>query len=276
MHTMSRRAVVPTVTAALVATAIGIFLGLGVINWFPPEASTQAHNTDRLFYVLVVASVPIFVLVVTVILFSVWQFRMRPGQELQDGAPIHGNTRLEFIWTIVPAILILGLVSYSFVILHDNEKKPAAPELQVGVIGQQFLWTFTYPPARSGGAPVTSTVLYLPENRSVHFNMVSRDVIHAFWIPAFRLQEDVVPGITTHYRVTADRLGRYPVVCNLLCGLGHSLMRANVIVLPPAQFNTWLARKQAQAPGPLPSTATNAAVPGASSSVTNFVAGGSS
>ncbi len=273
---MSRRALIPTVCAALVAAAIGIFLGLGVINWFPPEASAQAHNTDRLYYVLLVASVPIFVLVTTVILFSVWQFRMRPGQELQDGAPIHGNTQLEFIWTVIPAVLILGLVSYSFVILHDNERKPAGPELQVGVVGQQFAWTYAYPPARPGGAPITTTVLYLPQNQSVKFNMVSRDVIHAFWIPAFRLQEDVVPGITTHYRVTATRLGRYPIVCNLLCGVGHSLMRSSVIVLPRAQFNSWLARMQGtttpvSAPAPAGAGAASAT---AGHPLTTFVATG--
>ncbi len=272
---MSRRALAPAVCAALVATAIGIFLGLGVINWFPPEASAQSHNTDRLYYVLIVASVPIFVLVVTVILFSVWQFRMRPGQELQDGAPIHGNTRLEFIWTVIPAILILGMVSYSFVILHDNERKPPGPELQVGVIGQQFFWTFTYPPAHPGGAPVRTNVLYLPQNESVYFNMVSRDVIHAFWIPAFRLQEDVVPGITTHYRVTAIRLGRYPVVCNLLCGVGHSLMRSSVIVLPQAQFSSWLARMQAGGAGASALAAAGGSTASASTGrqLTSWVAG---
>ena len=107
--------------------------------------------------------------------------------------------------------------------------------------GQQFSWTFAYPPARPGAGRPTSTVLYLPQNESVYFNMVSRDVIHAFWIPAFRLQEDVVPGITTHYRATPTRVGTYRVVCNLLCGVGHSLMRAIVVVLPRAQFDNWLA-----------------------------------
>ena len=89
----------------------------------------------------------------------------------------------------------------------------------------------------TGGAPIDSDQLYLPDNESVDFNMRSKDVIHAFWIPAFRLQEDVVPGITTHYRATPDRLGNYPVVCNLLCGVGHSLMRTTVhVVTREAQF----------------------------------------
>ena len=166
------------------------------------------------------------------ILYCVWQFRMRPGEELKDGPPIHGNTRLEVFWTAIPTVLLLGMVGYSFVVLHENEKKPAR-EIQIGVTGQQFFWTFQYPPSVTGGAPIDSYQLYLPENESVEFNMRSKDVIHAFWIPAFRLQEDVVPGITTHWRATPDRLGSYPVVCNLLCGVGHSLMRSTVHMVTP-------------------------------------------
>jgi cytochrome c oxidase subunit II len=235
----SRRSIVIAVVAALIAIAIGIWLSY-VIHWFPVAASTQAKETDTLYHVLVIASVPIFVLVVAVILYSVWQFRLRPGQELQDGAPIHGNTRLEVIWTAIPAMILLGLVSYSFVVLHNNEKKPNGPEIQVNVIGQQFAWRYEYPPSVTGGAPLKSTQLYVPENESVYFNISSVDVIHAFWIPAFRLQIDAVPGITTHYRATPDRLGNYPVVCNLLCGIGHSLMRSTVHVVPQAQFQGWL------------------------------------
>ena len=235
-----QRPLVVAIVAAAIAIAAGIVLSY-VIHWFPIQASTQAHNTDRLYHVLVIASIPIFVLVVTVILYSAWQFHMKPGEELKDGPPIHGNTRLEVIWTTFPALLLLGLVSYSFVILHDNEKKSSgAPEIQIGVTGQQFAWSYQYPPSVTGGAPLSSDQLYLPKGDTVSFNMRSKDVIHAFWIPAFRLQEDVVPGITTHYRATPDRLGTYSVVCNLLCGIGHSTMRSAVHVVAPAQFRAWL------------------------------------
>jgi len=231
--------------AAVVATAIGIAIGLS-IHWFPVQASTQARHSDRLYYVLVIVSVPIFVLVVTVVLYSAWQFRMRPGQELQDGPPIHGNTRLEIVWTAAPAVLIIGLVIYALIVLHGNEAKGAGPEMQVKVTGQQFAWSYEYPSV-GGGAPVRSDVLYLPEGQSVNFKMTSVDVIHAFWVPAFRLQEDVVPGVTTSYRATPDRLGVYDVICNELCGLGHAVMRSSVHVVPPAQFQSWLKAKQGKA-----------------------------
>jgi cytochrome c oxidase subunit II len=239
------RPMVLTIVAAVVAVAIGIVLSY-VIHWFPVEASTQAKNTDRLYHVLVDASVPIFVLVISVVLYCAWQFRMKPGEELKDGPPIHGNTRLEVFWTAIPAVILLGLVSYSFVVLRDNEKKPAR-EIEVGVTGQQFAWTFQYPPSVTGGKPVESDQLWLPKDESVRFGLHSKDVIHAFWIPAFRLQEDVVPGITVHYRATPDRLGTYPIVCNLLCGVGHSLMRAQVHVVTQDQFHEWLKKRQALA-----------------------------
>ena len=131
---MSRRSLIGTAIAALIAIAIGIWLSY-VIHWFPVQASTQAKETDTLYHVLVIASIPIFVLVVTVILYCVWKFRMKPGQELEDGPPIHGNTRLEVLWTAIPAVILMGLVSYSFVVLHNNEKKPAGPEIQINVTG---------------------------------------------------------------------------------------------------------------------------------------------
>jgi len=233
-----RRSLTVALITGVIAIAVGIVLSFE-IHWFPPAASTQAHNTDRLYHVLVIATIPIFVLVTGVILYCVWQFRMKPGEELKDGPPIHGNTRLEVFWTALPTVLLLSMVGYSFVVLHENEKKPAR-EIQVGVTGQQFFWSFQYPPSVTGGAEINSYQLYLPENESVEFNMRSKDVIHAFWIPAFRLQEDVVPGITTHYRATPDKLGDYPAVCNLLCGVGHSLMRTTVHVVTPAKFHEWI------------------------------------
>jgi cytochrome c oxidase subunit 2 len=242
-----RRSLTIAVVAAVVAVAVGIVLSY-VIHWFPVSASEQARNTDRLYHVLVIASIPIFVLVVTMILYSVWQFRMRPGEELKDGPPIHGHTGLEVLWTAVPAALLLGLVSYSFVVLHDNEKKPAR-EIQIGVTGQQFAWSYQYPPSVTGGAALNSYQLYIPKGESVEFNIRARDVIHAFWVPAFRLQEDAVPGITTHWRVTATRLGSYPVICNLLCGLGHSLMRSTVHVVTQERFHQWLAAQAASTAG---------------------------
>jgi cytochrome c oxidase subunit II len=124
----------------------------------------------------------------------------------------------------------------------------AAREIQIEVTGEQFVWHYQYPKSVTGGAPIDSYQLYVPKGESVLFNIHAKDVIHAFWVPAFRLQVDAVPGITTHWRATPDRLGSYPVVCNLLCGLGHSLMRSTVHVVTPERFQSWIASQRASAP----------------------------
>jgi cytochrome c oxidase subunit 2 len=224
-----------------VASAIGIALALA-IDWFPTQASTQAKKIDDLFDVLLIASVPIFVLVEVVVLFSVWKFRMRPGQELEDGAPIHGNTTLEVVWTAIPAMLMVGLSVYAYVVLRDIEKKPKN-EMIVNVHAQQFAWSFEYPQA--GGKPIRSDQLYLEKDRPVEFHVRSDDVIHDFWVPEFRLKSDAVPGLTTHVRTTPTRVGKYDVVCAELCGIGHSTMRQRVSVVPAASFDKWVSHKKA-------------------------------
>src|SRR3954447_14125501 len=150
----------------VIASAIGIAVALSV-NWFPKVASTQAKDIDTLFDVLLVASVPIFVLVEVVVLFSVWKFRRRPGKELEDGPPIHGNTMLEVVWTAIPALLLVGLCGYAYKVLNDIEEKPKN-EIVVNVTGQQFAWSFEYAGQK---AKVTSDQLYLPEGRSVEFHV---------------------------------------------------------------------------------------------------------
>jgi len=229
------------VLIGIVVSAIGIAIALA-IDWFPTQASAQAKDIDNLFDVLLVVSVPIFVLVEVVVLFCVWKFRMRPGEELKDGAPIHGNTKLEVVWTTVPALILVGLCTYAYVVLrHIERKQPNA--MVVNVTGEQFAWSFEYPPQTTGAKAVTSAQLYLPMGRPVEFKVRSKDVIHDFWVPDFRLKIDAVPGITTQYRVTPNRLGTFAVVCAELCGLGHATMRQNARVIPAGQFKAWLAKK---------------------------------
>jgi cytochrome c oxidase subunit 2 len=243
-----KRTVQQMVIVGVIATAIGIAIGL-IIPWFPPADSTQADKIDTLWDVLIIASVPVFVLVTVVVCFSVIEFRMRPGEEQLDGPPIHGNTKLEIIWTAVPAMLIVGLVTYAYIVLHDIEKAPAAGnERKIGVVGQQFAWTFQY---NEGGKKFTTAQLYLPAGQSVEFNVRAKDVIHDFWVPDFRMKIDAVPGITTHYRVTPKNpqaIGEHAIVCAELCGLGHAFMRSTVHVLSQPDYAKWVARMTAPKP----------------------------
>ncbi len=245
----SRRMVTEMVVLGVIASLLGIALGLA-IDWFPTSASTQAGPIDRLWDVLVIASVPIFVAVVLIVIYAARIFRQRPGEELLDGPPVHGNTKIEVVWTALPTLLLVGLVAYAAVVLHDIEEAPAAAagkEMRVDVYGEQFAWTFKY--AGAGGKPLTTTSLYLPKDRSVKFDVHSKDVIHDFWVPAFRMKVDAVPGVTTGYRVTPTKLGRYPVVCAELCGLGHAYMRQRVTVMPQAEFDAWLTKQSQAAAG---------------------------
>jgi cytochrome c oxidase subunit 2 len=223
----------------LVASVLGVALGL-LIDWFPTQGSEQAETVDTVWDVLIIASVPVFVLVMTVVLYCVWRYRMKPGEELKDGPPIHGNTRLEIIWTAIPAILLVGLCSYSYVALTDIEEAKA-DALNVRVVGEQFTWTFYYKDA--SGKEFASPQLYVPRGKPVHFTVQSLDVIHDFWVPAFRMKIDAVPGVDTELRITPKTNGEYPVICAELCGIGHSVMRQSAHVVEQAEFDSWLQER---------------------------------
>src|SRR2546423_3472961 len=209
-----------------IATAILLPISLS-IDWFPKQASRRAHQIDTLYDVLLIVSVPIFVLVMTVAIYSVIRFRARAG-DMGDGPPIHGNARLEVVWVVIPFLMVSSLAAYAWITLHDIEKKKKG-EMVVNVTGQQFEWHFGY--TAGGGKQVQSNTLYLPVNRPIKFQIHTKDVIHSFWIPDFRLKSDAVPGITTNWRATPTKLGRHDIVCAELCGPGHSLMRASAYVV---------------------------------------------
>src|SRR5436190_1851883 len=128
-------------TIGVVASLIGIAIALN-IRWFPPAADTASHKIDTLYDVLLICSVPVFVLVMTVAIYSVIKFRARPG-DMSDGAPIHGNTRLEIVWVTIPFLMVTALAVYGWVVLNNVEaKKPN--ERMINVVGQQFTWHFQY------------------------------------------------------------------------------------------------------------------------------------
>lgn len=233
----NRKPIIWVVVLSLAATAIGVAISLA-IDWFPAQASTAAGDIDTLYDVLLIVSVPIFVLVMAVVIYSVYAFRVKPG-DMSDGAPIHGNTRLEVIWVTIPLIIVTVLAGYAWIVLDDIEAKKA-DTLVVNVTGQQFAWSFEYP----GQGKLQSNQLVLPKDRPVHFKVNTKDVLHDFWVPEFRLKTDAVPGITTSIRVTPTRLGSYPVVCAELCGIGHSTMRQTVRVISAEDFDAWVAEQQ--------------------------------
>ncbi len=236
---MRNRPALQMIAIGLAASVVGL-VPLLLLDWFPPAASEEAGEIDLLYDVLLIASWPIFVLVMTVAIYSVVRFRARPGDE-RDGEPIHGNARLEVVWITIPFLLVVGLMVPTIIIL-DNIEEPKPDTLVVDVRAEQFAWSFAYP--EEGAEPVPSADLNLPLGQPVEFRITTQDVIHSFWVPEFRLKSDAVPGITTIVRLIPSEEGTYNVVCAELCGPGHSTMRQIVNVMPEEDFTAWLSDEQ--------------------------------
>jgi cytochrome c oxidase subunit 2 len=231
----------PFVQVAMWTVAITAVVGTLVwtVPWEPEQASTSAGPIDTLYDVLALISAFVLALVTSILVVSVIHFRKRSPDDLSDGEPIHGNTRLEVIWTTIPALLMVGAAVYSGLVLADIEETKANTST-VNITGEQFAWTFEYPDGR-----LRAGELHLVEDRPYLFKVRAKDVIHSFWVPQFRMKKDAVPGMTTEVRVTPTRKGRYTLVCTELCGLGHATMRATVVVEDQAAFDRWAQRVKA-------------------------------
>jgi cytochrome c oxidase subunit 2 len=222
--------------AATVALTAAICAVMVPINWDGQQASTAAPKIDNLLTVMIVLSSFVFSLVIVMLFYALWKFRAKPGDE-SDGEPIHGNTRLEVAWTLIPTVIVLFAGGYSWSVLNDIEEKGENP-LTVAVFSQQYAWSFAYP---GKGYAWNEGELHVPVNRQVVFKMHAQDVIHSFWVPEWRIKKDNVPGITTTAIVTPDKVGTYQLICTELCGFGHASMRAKVVVEPATKFREWVA-----------------------------------
>jgi len=210
------------------ATAVALLL-----PWLPTAAALQASEIDPVFWMVIGISIFVFAIVEAVIVHSVFAFRAPPDDD-SDGPPVHGHAALEIIWTVIPTALVIAIGIYSAIVVARLGQLPKH-HLTVDVTAQQYAWTFKYP----GAGGITSGELRLPLGEATLLRMTSLDVIHAFFVPQFRQNEDVVPGLTSTLIVTPTRLGTYPVICNELCGLGHSVMRSEAVVMRPAAFAAW-------------------------------------
>ena len=209
-----------------------------LIDWLPPATSEQAGRTFTLLWFLFWSSAIFFVIITSVIIYSVWKFRAPKG-DMGDGPPIHGNTKLEIVWTTVPSVLLVVVAIYGYIVLERNEAV-AANAMTVDVYAQQFAWSYGYPEAG-----IQTGVLVVPQGRQVELHVRARDVIHDFWVPEFGIKGDAVPGIDHVLWINPTTLGTYPVVCAELCGVGHSVMRSKVEVVTPAAFEAWLVKSKA-------------------------------
>jgi cytochrome c oxidase subunit 2 len=213
--------------AAVITSLVAV-----LVPWLPNPASEEAKRIHFVYWFTTAICIAVFSAVAAVMTYSVVKFRARPDDD-SDGAPIHGHTKLEIIWTAIPAVLVTAISIVSAIVLAQNSKTGSNP-LVVKVEAVQFAWKFTYPNGKSYGD------LTLPLGRHVKLDITAHDVIHSFWSPELSQKQDAVPGEHNFLVVTPSRTGTFPVICTELCGLGHALMRSHVTIVTAAAFDTWV------------------------------------
>jgi cytochrome c oxidase subunit 2 len=216
-----------------------IYFGLDASHVMPIEASAQAIPVDWMWNMDMGVISFLFALVMVPLIYALIVFRRRKG-EAGDAEPGTDSKTLEVTWTVIPLVLVTVfayLGAYSL-----GETRVVAPNaMEIAVTAHQWDWSFTYP------AGFTSNELHLPINRQVVLKMQSLDVIHSFWVPEFRIKQDVVPGRITDYRITPTLIGNYQVRCAELCGASHTYMIRPVIVSSAADYEAWVKDQTAAA-----------------------------
>ncbi len=217
---------------------------------FPTPGAEEARITDDAFRVLMYLGAPVFGLVMAVLAYSLWQFRAAGPDE--DGAYIRGVGAVPKVWVLVTSALCgLMIVWPGLTGLAELREHAENPDMVVKVSGARWSWTVEYP--ESGVKITGKEPMVLPEGERIRFEVTAVDILHAFWVPAFRLKVDAVPGLTTVVTVNPDRPGdgatdaAYRLQCTELCGLQHANMAMPVRVVSNDEFQSWVRDKRAKA-----------------------------
>ena len=206
-----------------------------------------AERINDLFWPVFWMAVAIFVLVQGALLVAVFLFRERKDGERPEPKQIKGNTRLELLWTVIPTLILAGIAVPTVATLFDLAECPR-DSMEIEVIGHQWWFEFRYPDS----GVVTANVMVIPEDTEVCAKMTSDDVLHNFWIPKLAGKRYLVPGQETEQRLYADDPGEYWGHCAEFCGLSHSRMRARVVAMTHADFDTWVDNQGLPAVTPAP------------------------
>lgn len=229
-----------TVVLTIVGEALAVGMGK---NLFPVAAAEEVAIVDEAFQTLTILAIPVFAVVFTFLVYSVLRFRRR-GQAQEDGSPIHVHRPLVGAWLLVTTALAVTVMIFPGATGLAKVRSAAnlPPDLVVRVEGMQWGWKVTYPDKGVS----TSQELVLPVGRRVKVEVISKDVVHSFWVPAFRVKIDAVPGMVTTVSFTPSRVGSYQedpgfrVQCAELCGTGHTVMVIPVRVVEQEEFERWL------------------------------------
>lgn len=206
-----------------------------------PEATDHAQSIDFLFKFMMVASVAVFLIVEGFLLYFCLRYRRRKDDPVDAlGADIHGNTRLEIVWSIIPVIFLVVLTGMSFKVYADIVATPKHAYI-INAIASQFQWECDHPEYKIQ----EFNTCHMPLGE-VTVRLHARDVIHSFWVPEFRVKQDAVPGYPTEMHFKTIRIGQYRLICSEFCGVGHSEMYAKLFVMSDADFVAW-AKQQQQA-----------------------------
>ena len=247
---MSRRSA--WAAAALLAAVLALpgpahAFGSGVRVWLPEDVSSYGPAVDRLFYLILWITGVAFVLVQGTLVWFLIRYRRQPGRR---AAYTHGNHLVEVVWTAIPAVILVYLAFHSQQVWSQLRGTPPRPDMEIEVTAEQFAWNIRY--AGSDGQLdtaddiLTINQLHLPVHQTVLVDIKSKDVIHSFFLPQFRIKQDAVPGLTSRVWLNAVKSGHYEIVCAELCGLGHFRMRGFVTLEDDAAFKTWLAEQLAE------------------------------
>jgi cytochrome c oxidase subunit 2 len=245
-------------------TAISFWIGKQAYSWLPPQAAAESQLIDDLISFLVTLGAFIFLGVTSTLIYSIL-FHRAGKDDLSDGPAIEGNVTLEVVWTAIPIMLVIWIASYSYQVyeqmgiqgpselvhLHNPMAMESAyaatpaepvealsePVEKIDVIAKQWAWVFHYPERN-----VTTTELHLPSDRRVRLALQSEDVLHGFYIPAFRLKQDIIPNHTIDFEFTPIRPGQYRLTDSQYSGTYFATMQADVIVESPSEYQQWLAK----------------------------------
>ncbi|MDJ0716328.1 MAG: cytochrome c oxidase subunit II [Prochloraceae cyanobacterium] len=253
------------VAIALFLTAVSIWVGQLSYGWLPVEAAAESRTIDNVFSLLVTLGTFIFLGVTGTLMYSVI-FHRAEEYDLSDGPHIEGNLTLEIVWTAIPILLVFWIAGYSYDAyvkiairgpmemahhIHVMEPAHAAPihsksEIEeIEVLAKQWAWVFRYPDKN-----ITSTELHLPVNKRVRLALTSEDVLHGFYIPDFRVKQDIIPNESIDLEFTPIRNGEYRLTDSQFSGTYFATMEANVVVESSEDYLHWLEVAAKQEPTP--------------------------
>jgi cytochrome c oxidase subunit II len=207
---------------------------------FPESASSVAADVDALYFFLIAVSFFFALVIFAVIAFFVIRYRRRQADD--KPTPIEGSLKLELLWSGIPMVLAMFIFVWGAKVYFEVLRPPETA-LEFYVVGKQWMWKVQHP---TGQREINE--MHVPRGVSVKLTMTSEDVIHSFFVPAFRMKRDVLPGRFVTAWFNATKVGEYHLFCSQYCGTGHSQMTGKIIVMEPADYSAWLAGRSGEPP----------------------------